>query len=243
MKIKLLLFAALFCLLYKSVQPISISNPIASNNQCSFIENVGQWDDNVLFLARLQGLNVWITKDGMIYDYFSVYNNVTDRGYSVMEKGDSIMIKGHVVSVTFVSANSNVNKISFSKNSTYYNYFIENDRSKWRSYVSLYDEVVVENVYDGVAVRYYFDKGSLRYDFQFKPNVDASIVKIAVDGAEDVRLSDDGELIIGTVFGDVVHGDFYAYQNIMGNVNRVDCKFKNDNGVFGLKLGDYESGR
>jgi hypothetical protein len=37
-----------------------------------FIENKGQWDDEVLFFARQGGLNIWITKFGLTYDYFKI---------------------------------------------------------------------------------------------------------------------------------------------------------------------------
>lgn len=37
-----------------------------------FIENKGQWPSEVLFLARLGGMEVWITKWGVSYDFYRI---------------------------------------------------------------------------------------------------------------------------------------------------------------------------
>ena len=37
-----------------------------------FIENKGQWPSDVLYLARLGGLDVWITKYGVNYNFFKL---------------------------------------------------------------------------------------------------------------------------------------------------------------------------
>ena len=37
-----------------------------------FIENKGQWPAEVLYLARLGGMEVWITKWGVSYDFYRI---------------------------------------------------------------------------------------------------------------------------------------------------------------------------
>jgi len=34
-----------------------------------FIKNKGQWDAQALYLAKTNGLNAWVTKDGIVFDH------------------------------------------------------------------------------------------------------------------------------------------------------------------------------
>ncbi|MBI3259636.1 MAG: hypothetical protein HYZ54_09210 [Ignavibacteriae bacterium] len=40
----------------------------AKKSSTVFIQNKGQWDNSVLFLAKIKGMNAWITKKGIRYD-------------------------------------------------------------------------------------------------------------------------------------------------------------------------------
>ena len=41
-------------------------------NKNFFIENKGQWPKEVRYLARVGGMNCWITNSGVVYDYFKI---------------------------------------------------------------------------------------------------------------------------------------------------------------------------
>lgn len=45
---------------------------IFSMDRNSFIENKGQWNEHAKFLSKLNGKDVWITKEGLIYDYYEL---------------------------------------------------------------------------------------------------------------------------------------------------------------------------
>jgi hypothetical protein len=44
-----------------------------------FIENKGQWHPDVLYLTRMGGLDVWITKYGVNYTFYKIEKSTTDR--------------------------------------------------------------------------------------------------------------------------------------------------------------------
>ena len=50
---------------------------IGKTNRSCFIQNKGQWDKSVLYLAKSNGMNAWITKNGVVYDYYKI-NRVND---------------------------------------------------------------------------------------------------------------------------------------------------------------------
>lgn len=71
-----------------------------------FIENKGQWDDDVLFLCRMGGLDAWITKYGVNYTFYRMekLSGSDAEGASQMPKGkfgheerENTMLLGHRV--------------------------------------------------------------------------------------------------------------------------------------------------
>ncbi len=199
-----------------------------------FIENKGRWNSEVKFLARIGGMNAWITDEGVVYDFYkitrhSIMEDVPHfKSVAHLEK-DSLTVKGHVVKMSFDRLENRSSTAGFTpqgqsagnryevqgknKLEAYYNYFIGNDESKWASYVGLYKEVIVKNVYDGIDYRFYFENGLLRYDLNVQPFADLEQIRMKYEGQEGLEINDNGELVIKTSIGDVKNQKIYAYQN------------------------------
>jgi gliding motility-associated-like protein len=221
-----------------------------SNKSQFFIENKGQWPKQVKFLARLGGMNAWITDSGVVYDYYRI-----DRNYSpdslmripLHEKNEfertHTSCKGQVVRMDYNGINLNAEKQGIDKREAYYNYFIGNDSTKWASFVGLYGEVLVKDAYSGIDIRYYFDSGQIRYDYLVKPGADISQINFRLTGADALAVNENGELYIKTSLGEVKHGKLYAYQQIGNEKSEVSCRFeRNEDGNFGVKASNYEKG-
>lgn len=76
--IKKLLF--LFILVCAAASAQQAANPQQALNQVSqtfFIQNKGQWNPEVKYLARIGGMNAWITNSGVVYDYYRIKKNFT----------------------------------------------------------------------------------------------------------------------------------------------------------------------
>ena len=79
-KINFILLLLLF-----QIIPGIITNTHASNrlvqrvDKSFFIENKGQWDEEVLFLAKIGGMNAWITKTGVVYDFYKLEAKSTKK--------------------------------------------------------------------------------------------------------------------------------------------------------------------
>ena len=67
----LLLYAATLTA-QQSSNPQQTLNQI---NQTFFIPNQGQWNPEVKYLARIGGMNAWITNSGIVYDYYRIKKN------------------------------------------------------------------------------------------------------------------------------------------------------------------------
>jgi len=107
-----------------------------------FIENKGQWPSDVLYLARLGGLDVWITKYGVNYNFFKLEEipseTKSEHSFSDKFKHKDYMVLGHRVLVKLQGYHENPVREGKEKQEGYYNYFIGNDRSKYATFVGLY---------------------------------------------------------------------------------------------------------
>lgn len=180
-----------------------------------FIENKGQWNDNVLFAARIKGMNAWIKKDGVVFDF-----------YKIQRKDENTTKVGHVVALHFVNANQAAYAVPSNQSKAYHNYFIGNDPSKWQPKVSLFEEVLIENLYPGIGIRYYFDHGFLRYDFILKAGADPTQIALKVDGCKTNIDPKHNTLVFNTQLGDISQKDLYTYQTIAGEKREVKSEFQ-----------------
>ena len=217
------------------------------SNRNFFIENKGQWPKEVKYLARLSGMNAWITDAGVLYDYYQIYNNnKSDLKQNLPQNKKTDIenkfnrIKGQVVSINTEGLNKNAKAIPSGQFNGYFNYFIGNDAGNWASFVHLFNEVLVQDVYPGISIRYYFDKGLIRYDYIVKPGADLTQINLNILGSDGYNINNKGELTLETSVGKIFHGKLYAYQQF-GNTNKeVSCSFiKNRNGSIGINTENY----
>jgi hypothetical protein len=76
------------------------------------------------------------------------------------------------------------------------NYLLGNDPSRWHTGIPTYARVRYPEVYPGVDLVYYGNQGQLEYDFVVAPGADPRLIRLAFDGAEQVRLEDTGGLVV-----------------------------------------------
>ena len=101
----------------------STTNLNNSNNY--FIENHGQWPDEVRFLARIGGMDAWITSQGILCDYY----------LTQIKEDDLIKTNGHIVSSVFGENSSQMSFTGKDKMSSKHNYII-GDIDKWKRELS-----------------------------------------------------------------------------------------------------------
>ncbi len=79
-----------------SKQLSAVVASIANNRAAVFIENRGQWGSTVRFLLRGDGLNPWITWDGVLYEYFTARRSVDTgmvRGRGGRHRNPSMQVR------------------------------------------------------------------------------------------------------------------------------------------------------
>ncbi len=172
-----------------------------------WVKNEGQWDERALFSAPGYFGTTWITKDGQLL-HMAVKGK---ESWVISERwvgGKVQTIKGEEELPTKVS------------------YFIGNDPSKHRSNLSTYRYVSLGEVWSGVEVQLKATQKTVEKLFYIKPGADSSKIVVEVNGAEGLRLSKDGEIIIKTGLGDLKLSKPIAWQEKDGKKLPVEVSYK-----------------
>lgn len=111
-----------------------------------FAANHGQWPDDLRYLARLGGAELWVTDNSLVFDFTGGNDERPAVGEWDDVDGESAATRrGHVVRMRFEGALAD--RVSGrGLQSSYHNYFLGDDPARWAARVPLYDEVVLEGL-------------------------------------------------------------------------------------------------
>jgi hypothetical protein len=227
-----------------------------------FTENRGQFPEEVLFQTHVSGAIVYLCKDKVV----SVFTRNVDDEPSVendvpgMHEDDISELMMHdeymddaiepsamdslSVWATFEGANSEVQLVGINPLTHYNNYFIGNDPDKWYTHVQNFEEVVYQDIYSGIDLRYYFSEGGLKYDFIVDAGADSNQIVIRYDGVDNLGITDDGDLSIGTAFGNLGEKVPVIYQDDSTGRTLIDGGYQllDDENRFGFTIdASYDS--
>lgn len=210
------------------------------NNQPAFIENRGQWSSQTKFMAEVNGMNVWITDKGMVYDVYST----NEKANSVFEHRNIVTPSnrrsGQVISMEFENMNKGI-MVAQEQQSAYRNYFIGNNRDVWKVNVPTFNKVTIREIYKGIDVLYSFQDNMPRYDFIVHPGADPNDITLRFQGADSVRVNEKNGLQLSTNLGDVVHGNIYAFQQVNGKKVPICCLFQQQGDIVKFVVGKYDN--
>ena len=107
------------------------------------------------------------------------------------------------------------------------NHFIGGDRSAWRTGVSTFGTVLYENIYDGIDLRYLGTEGRLKGTWYLRAGVDPSIITWGYECVRDVRIDDDGDIVmnVGDTDRIVTEAAPIAWQFVAGRKVDVPVRF------------------
>ena len=191
-----------------------------------FTENLGQWDDNILFRAQLDGGALFVEKKCLTFSFYdkkklrSIHNGGFEKK---LYKDYNIVF--HAYKVHFDGCNSDVSTVKAQKGSDYENFYIGNDKTKWKGNVQNYHQIWLKNLYNGIDYEAITSAKGLKYNFHLQPNANPENIKLRYEGVDKIKLKD-GTVIIQLEVNTVIEQKPYAYQLINGTIKQVKCKYK-----------------
>ena len=196
--------------------------------QVPFIENKGQIESEaVKYYAKTLGGTVFITEDAQIV-YF-----LPD-----IEKGKEI--KGWVIKESFGGGSTSHVK-GEQKSATKINCFKGQDSSKWTRQIGTYNIVNLGWIDEGIALKLKAYGKNIEKLFYVSAGGNPERIKINIDGANCLKVSENGELNIETGLGVVKFTKPIAYQQEDGKKKYVDVAYVVNACQYGFKVGDYDN--
>lgn len=118
-------------------------------------------------------------------------------------------------------------------------YFI-GDRSTWRSNVTGFGRVRYSGLYPGVDAVFYGRDRELEYDLVVHPGAELAQVALAVDGAQKVRLTPEGDAELTLPKGTVHLKRPVAYQDVDGVRRAVESRYQLRGNRLSFEVGRYD---
>jgi len=134
-----------------------------AGGEIKFIQNKGQWKAPFLFKASLPGGALFVEKSAFTYNFYNanIYHfHHLDDIQTDLKKA----LKFHAFKINFVGSNSNVNINSNNESKSYYNYFLGNDKSRWKSKVKAFQEIDYQNLYPQINLKLYSLGTAIKYE-------------------------------------------------------------------------------
>jgi len=216
-----------------------------ANLPLSFEANRGQVPREVRFLSRSAGYTVFLTDSGAVM--------VLERGTDSM--GPSRLLSAQrtsspkppepaVLRMKIEGASENQALTALEELPGHSNYFLGKDREKWLSNVPRYRKVRFQSVYPGIDLEYYGSPETLEYDFVVAPQADPGRIGLAIQGSDDLRIDQTGDIVVSVRGAEVRLTRPQIYQVSEKGKERIEgeYRFTGPNQI-GFRIGAYDSTR
>jgi hypothetical protein len=91
--------------------------------------------------------------------------------------------------------------------------------------VSTFGSVMIESVYEGVNVHYRVNEGRVQFDFIVEPGADPSRIRLGMNGADQVAIDGEGDLLVRFQSAELRQSKPYVFQNVEGRELPVDGSY------------------
>jgi len=194
-----------------------------SSQDFILIENIGQIRDalgnempNVLFHTRSQGVDMYVTNNGISY-VFRTKSGISDDA----EAG----INCYRLDMKLLGSKKNVvikKEFPINQQLNYYTPEFPQGISP-----QAYKKVTIENVYNCIDLVYYEKDGLMKYDFVVKAGANPEKIRMKYFGAEDIIIDKEGNVVIKTPLGEVTEKKPFTYSATTNQVIESAYKVKN----------------
>lgn len=188
-----------------------------------FEKNRGQAPPEVQYLARLPDQSVWLTASGIEL---------------------AVGRPRHKVRIRFEGAAALLAWRGREPLAGRSHYFRGKDPKHWITGVPHFRRVKAPAVWEGIDAACYGNGGRLEFDFLVAPGADPSRIRFRLEGAREVKLTGEGDLLIETPAGPLRQHRPVAYQRTPDGRRLVEAAFRiGADGAVAIDVGAYDARR
>lgn len=201
----------------------------------SFELNGGQTDASVKFIARTEDFRLLLAPDGAVMargrsqaSDLGLLNLKTNGSFREAPGSQSQVRNSSaaVLRMRLVGGNRSAPMEGVGPLAARSNYLIGSDPAGWRMNVASYAKVRQANVYSGIDLIYYGNPDHLEYDFIVAPQADTAAITLEFEGAEQIKIDGNGDLVMTTAGGEVRHRRPVIYQELRGGRQTVAGRYQ-----------------
>lgn len=120
-------------------------------------------------------------------------------------------------------------------------YFLGSDSGRWKTGIRHFRRVRYRDLYPGIDLIFYGDGRNLEYDLIVAPGADPSQVRFSFEGADQLKLSPEGHIILSTSVGQLVHRAPKIYQARDASRKKIGGRATlSAEGTVGFRLDSYD---
>jgi len=203
-----------------------------------FIQNSGQSDERVAFYAPTFAGTVFVTRAGEIV--YSIGESAKTHGPGPTDHAESATRRA-VLSETLVDAA--LTPAGRAPGSTNVSFLHGSDERQWQQQVRTFETLSLGEAWPGIEVSLKARARSVEKVFTVAPGTSPEAIRLALEGAEALRLANDGRLIAATEHGEIAFSAPIAFQEIDGTRTPVTVAYVLEDNRYGFALGEYDSNR
>ena len=209
-----------------------------------FIPNEGQVHEKALFYSKTSKYTLWVTKEGLVFDSMRRVGKETSESHikssKDINKPNSLKYQRDASELVFLNSNRNPEIVPVDQTEHKVNYFIGNNKSKWRTNISTSRAILYRELYRNIDLKIYGIEKQIEYDYIVKPGGEVSDIRFKYKNIKNSKIDKSGNLIIKTEFGELMHKKPISYQIIAKKKIKVEVNFKKiGERSYRFRLGNY----
>ena len=195
-----------------------------------FMPNEGQYDDNVSFQGQSSPEQV-----------ITVFENGIEFSQSPESNGTAVQ----PVFMLLDGANKGTKVIGLNQINGTANYYYGTDPSAWITGINLSTGVLYPEIYPGINLTLSGKDGILKSEFTVLPNIDPAAIVLQYQGQDSLSVNQStGDLIIKTAGREIRDEAPFAYQEINGTRQQVNCSYRiGENSTVTFSVGAYDKAK
>jgi hypothetical protein len=197
-----------------------------------WVPNDGQWDERAAFAAPGYFGTTWVTQDGELRHVASKREDCEKQSPGASEPDVAIRrfqnpcpVQSWVLTERWVGGKVQVIR-GEEELETKVSFFIGNDPARHRSALPSYRYLSLGEVWPGVEVKLKASQKTVEKLFYVRPGADLGKVRVELRGANRLRLSQEGELVIETGLGELKLSKPVAWQEKDGQKLPVQASYR-----------------
>jgi hypothetical protein len=205
-----------------------IVNPVwAGIPELAFLENKGQWPQEVAFKSEIGPHNIWFGRDKIHFQIQNPRLHPYAQLHAMQQKDSSAAREkyyAHHYSLMFPGSRSVRPEPASAALKPVFNFYIGKEEKAWASGVQSYASIRYPDLYPGTDLTLSQKDGRLKYDIEMEAGCDGKNISFRYLDTWGVEIRS-GRLVIKTALGLVEEFIPKAYQLVEGHVSQVACRF------------------